>query len=79
MVPQNLKKDCLKIYNIFRKVTKSIENTTENWRIERKVGRKSLTKVKIQRGIFQDDALPPLHCVIKKIRHNNILRKCTGR
>ena len=40
--------------------------------------RKSLTEVKIQRGIFLSDALSPLIFVISMILLNHILRKCTG-
>ena len=40
------------------------------------VGRKILAKVKIQRGIFQGDALSPLLFVITMMSH--ILIKCTG-
>ena len=40
--------------------------------------RKSLAEVKIQRGLFQGDALSPLLCVIAMMQHNRILRKCTA-
>ena len=50
----------------------------ENWRIELKVGEKNLTEVKIQRGIFQEDALSPLLFVTVMMQLNHTLRKCTG-
>ena len=40
------------------------------------VGGKGLAKVKIQRGIFQGDALLPL--LIAMMPLNHILKKCTG-
>ena len=66
----------LKISN---KVKKFIVKTMENWRMELKTGRKSLTEVKIQRVIFHGDALSPLLFVIVMVPLNHILRKCTGR
>ena len=43
------------------------------------VGGKSLSEVKIQRGIFQEDALSPLLFVIANMLLKHILRKFTGR
>ena len=40
---------------------------------------KSLADVKIQRSIFQGDAISPLLNVIAMMPLNHILRKCTGR
>ena len=51
--------DSLKMYKI-SKVIRFIENTMENWRVELTAGGKSLTKVKIWRGIFQENVLSPL-------------------
>ena len=45
------------MYKISGEVTKFIENITENWRVKLSAGRKSSTKMKIMRGIFQGDAL----------------------
>ena len=77
MVLQRWIVDRLKMYKISGEVVKFIENTMENWRVELTAGRKSLTEVKIQKGIFQGDALSPLLFVnaIKPLSH--ILRKCT--
>ena len=50
----------------------------KTWRVELTAGRKSLAEAKIQRGIFQGDALSPLLSIIVMIPPNHILRKCTA-
>ena len=50
----------------------------ETWRKELTEGGKSLAEAKIQRGIFQRDALSPLLFVIAMMPFNHILRECTG-
>ena len=50
----------------------------KNWRVELTAGEKSLAETKIQRGIFQGDALSPLLFIIAKMPLNHILRKCTA-
>ena len=77
MVTQSRIIDCLKMYKISNEVIKFIKNTMENWRVELTARGKRLTKMKIQRGIFQRDALSPLLFVIA-MPINHILRKCTG-
>ena len=69
--------DFLKMYKISGEVIKFIENTMKNRKVELTAGGKSLTDVKIQRGIFQEDALSRLLFVIAMKLLNNILRKCT--
>ena len=49
----------------------------QTWRVELTVGRRSLSEKKIQRGIFQGDALSPLLFILAMMPFNNILRKCT--
>ena len=51
---------CLKIYKIPDEVIKFYEKTMETWRVESIAGGKSLAGIKIQRSIFQGDALSPL-------------------
>ena len=50
----------------------------KNWRVELTAGGTSLAQTKIQRGIFQGDALSPLLFVIAMMSLKNILRKCTA-
>ena len=50
----------------------------KNWRVELTAGGKSLAETKIQRGIFQGDALSPLLIIIAMMPQNNIFRKCTA-
>ena len=49
----------------------------KNWKVELTARVKTLAEVKIQRGIFQRDALSPLLFVITMMPSNHILRKCT--
>ena len=78
MVPQSWILHCLKMYKISQEVINFIEKTMKNWRVELTVGGKSLAEIKIQRGIFQGDALSPLQFIIAMISLNHILRKCTA-
>ena len=48
------------MYKISEKILKFIEEAMKNGRVELTAGGKSLAGVKIQRGIFQEDALLPL-------------------
>ena len=53
MVPQSWKIDCLKMYKISGKIIKFMENTTEMRRVKLTAGEKSLTEVKVLKGISQ--------------------------
>ena len=66
------------MYKISDEVIKLIEKTMKTWRVELTAGGSSLAKAKIQRGIFQGDALLPLLSIIAMMTLNYILRKCTG-
>ena len=50
----------------------------KNWRVELTAGGKSLAETKIQRRIFQGDALSPLLFIIAMMSLNHIIRKCTA-
>ena len=49
----------------------------KTWRVELTAGGRKLAEAKIQRGIFQGDALSPLLFLIAMMPLNHILRKCT--
>ena len=51
--------NCRKMYKISHEIINFIVKTMKNWRVELTVGGKSLMEKKIQRGIFQGDALSP--------------------
>ena len=78
MVPQSWIIKCLKMYKISHEVINFIEKIMKTWGVELTAGGKSLTETKIQRGIFQGDALSPLLFIIAMMPLNHILRKCTA-
>ena len=77
MVSQNWIINCLKMYKTSDEVIKFIEKIMKSWRVELIAGGRSLAEAKIQRGIFQGDALLPSLFIIAMIPLNHILRKCT--
>ena len=76
MVPQNWIINCLKMYKISHEVINFIEKTIKTWRVELTAGGRSLAETKIQRGIFQGDALSPLLFIIAMMPLDYIFRKC---
>ena len=50
----------------------------KTWRVELTAREKSFAETKIQRGIFQGDALSQLLFIIAMMPLNHILRKCTA-
>ena len=60
MVPQSFIINCLKMYKISHEVINVIKKTMKTWRVELTAGGRSLAEAKIQRGIFQGNALSPL-------------------
>ena len=78
VVLQSCITDSLKLYKISDEVENFIEKRRKNWREELTAGGKTLTEVKIQRDIFQRDALSQLLFVIAMTALNHILRKCIG-
>ena len=66
------------MYKISHEVINFIEKTMKTWIVELRAGGKSLAETKIQRGIFQGDALSPLLFIIAIMPLNNIFRKCTA-
>ena len=72
MVPQSWILYRLKMYKIPDQVVQFIEKIMKTWREELTAGKKSLAEVKIQRGIFQGDALSPLLFVIEMMPLNHI-------
>ena len=65
-----------KMLKISKEVINFIDRTMKTWRVELKVGRR-LAETKIQKGIFQGDALSPLLFLIAMMPLNHIPRKCT--
>ena len=77
MVPQSWKINYLKMYKISHEVINFIEKTMKTWRVEL-TGRRSLAEAKIQRVIFQGDALSSLLFIFAMMPLNHLLRKCTA-
>ena len=75
MVPQSWILHCLKMHKISHEVINFLEQTMKTWRVEQTAGRRSIAETKIQRGIFQGDALSPLLFIIAMMPLNHILRK----
>ena len=63
---------------ISQEVINFIDKTKNTRGGELAAGGRCLAEVKIQRGIFQGDALSPLLFIIAMIPLNRILRKCTA-
>ena len=78
MVPQSWIMNCIKMYKISDVVINFIEKTMKTWRVKLIAGGRSLAEAKIQRGIFQGDALSPLLFIIAMMPLNHTLRKCTA-
>ena len=78
MVPQSWIINSLKMYKISHEVINLIEKTMQTWRMKLTAGGRSLAETKIQRGIFQGDALSPLLFIIAMMPLNHILRKCVA-
>ena len=76
MVPQSWILHCLIMYKISHEVINFIEKTMQTWRVELTAGGTSLAETKIQREIFQGDALSPLLFIIVIMPLNHLLRKC---
>ena len=76
MVPQSWLLHCLKMYNLPNQDVQFIEKTLETRRKELTAAGKSLGEVKIQRVIFQGDALSLFLYVIAMMPLSHILWKC---
>ena len=67
-----------KMYKISHEVINFIDKTMKTWRVELTAGGRSLAETKIQRGIFQGDALSLLLFITAMMPLNHIFRKCTA-
>ena len=77
IVPQSWIIHCLKMYKISYEAIYFIKKTMKTWIVELIARGKTLGESKIQRGIFQRDALSPLQFIIAMMSLNHIFRKCT--
>ena len=66
------------MYKISDEVINFIEKTMKTWSVELTAGGRSLAEAKIQRVIFQGDALSPLLFIIAMMQLNHEHRKCTA-
>ena len=64
---------CMEIYGIASNIITLIKNSMNNWRVELTANNKKLGEVKINRGIFQGDALSPLLFILALIPLSEIL------
>ena len=65
------------MYKISEEVINFIDKTMKTWRVELTAGERRLAETKIQRGVFQGDALSPLLFIIAMMPLNLTFRKCT--
>ena len=72
MVPHSWIVNSLKMYKILDEVINFIDKTMKTWRVELTAGER-FAEAKIQRGIFQGDALLPLLFIIAMMLLNHIL------
>ena len=72
MIPQSWILHCLKMYKMSHEVINFIEQTMKTWRVEPTAGGRSIAETKIQRRIFQGDALSPLLFIIAMMPLNHI-------
>ena len=79
MVPHSWITNSLKMYKISHEVITFIDKTMKIWRVDLTAGGRRLAEAKIQRGIFQGDALSPFLFIIAMMPLNHILRKYTAR
>ena len=77
MVPHSWIINSPKMYKVSDEVINFIDKTMKTWRVVLAVGGRRLAEAKIQRGIFQGDALSPLLFIIAMKPLNHIFRKCT--
>ena len=77
-VPQSWILHCLKMYKIPYQVVQFTEKTMKTWTVELTAERKCLAVVKIQRGVFQGEALLPLLFEIAMMPLNHVHGKCTS-
>ena len=66
------------MYKISDEVISFIEQTMKTWKVELTTEGRRLAEVKIQRCIFEGDALSLLLFIIAMMPLNQILRKCTA-
>ena len=66
------------MYKISDEVINFIDKTMKTWRVELRAAGRRLAEAKIQRGIFQGDALPRLLFIIAMVPLKHILRKFTA-
>ena len=66
------------MYKISHEVINFIDKTMKTWKVKLTTGERRLAEAKIERGIFQGDALSPLQFMIAMMLLNHILRKCTA-
>ena len=78
MVPQSWILHCFKMFKISHEFVNFIEQTIKTRRVELTAGGRSIAETKIQRGIFQGDALSPLLFIIAMMPLNHTLRKCAA-
>ena len=75
MIPHSWILKCLKMFGIASNITALMEKAVEKWNVDLVARNDKLGNVRIRRGVFQGDSLPPLLSVLVLIPLTIILRK----
>ena len=75
MMPHSWLIECLEIYGAEKNTIRFLKNTMPNWKTILTSSGTRLGEVKIRGGIFQEDSLAPLLCIVAMIPMTRVLER----